>query len=56
MWSRELIKNKVLSIGLILVGIISVMIETDGVRDGTVLIFTLMIGIPWFFAKENWCT
>ena len=50
MWRTDLIKNKVYSVGLILIGIIPVLIE----GDATVLVFFLMIGIPLFFAKENW--
>lgn len=50
MWRTDLIKNKVYSVGLILIGIIPVLIE----GDATALVFFLMIGIPLFFAKENW--
>lgn len=50
MFRHELIKNKLYSIGLILIGIVPVLIE----GDATALIFFLMIGIPLFFAKENW--
>lgn len=42
--------NKIMAIVFILTGWFS--IKIDG--DGTVFIFTLMIGIPMFFDKENW--
>lgn len=44
------LKNKIMSVALILLGFLSSRI--DG--DGTVFIFTLMLGIPLFFEKENW--
>lgn len=50
MWKRELIKNKVYSAVLISLGAITVPIESDA----TAFIFLLMIGVPLFFAKENW--
>lgn len=50
MWKHELLKNKLYSIALISVGALSVPIEWDA----TAFVFTLMIGIPLFFAKENW--
>jgi hypothetical protein len=50
MWRRELLKNKIYSVLFILLGALSVLIE----YDGTFFIFTLMIGLPLFFAKENW--
>lgn len=46
----KLLKNKVYSALLMLVGYLS-MLLLEG--DGTVFILTLMIGIPVFFAKEN---
>lgn len=49
MWKRELIKNKVYSLILIAIGALSILIE----YDGTFFIFTLMLGIPLFFSKEN---
>ncbi len=52
MWKRELLKNKIYSLLLILIGALSVLIE----YDGTFFIFTLMLGISLFFAKENWFT
>ncbi len=52
MWRRELLKNKLYSIILIGIGALSVLIE----YDGTFFILTLMLGLPLFFAKENWIT
>ena len=50
MWKRELIKNKLYSVALMVVGGLSVPIE----YDATAFIFTFMVGIPLFFSKENW--
>lgn len=50
MWRRELLKNKLYALVLILMGLVPILIE----RDGTFFIFALMIGLPLFFAKENW--
>ena len=47
---RELLKNKLYALVLILIGLVPILIE----RDGTFFIFALMIGLPLFFAKENW--
>lgn len=44
------LKNKLYAIGLIACGIGTWMLSTDA----TMLIVTLVIGIPLFFAKENW--
>lgn len=52
MWRRELIRNKIYSLILIGIGALSVLIE----YDGTFFIFSLMLGLPLFFAKENWIT
>jgi hypothetical protein len=52
MWRRELIRNKIYSLILIGIGALSVLIE----YDGTFFIFSLIIGLPLFFAKENWIT
>lgn len=46
----ETILNKLWSIVIVLVGVLSVIPE----NDITGLIFTLLIAIPLFFAKENW--
>lgn len=50
MWKKELLKNKLYSIALVSVGALSISIE----YDATAFIFTLMMGLPLFFAKENW--
>ena len=50
MWKKELLKNKLYSVALISVGALSIPIE----YDATAFIFTLMMGLPLFFAKENW--
>ena len=42
MWKRELIKNKLYSVVLMVLGGLSVPIE----YDATAFIFTLMVGIP----------
>ena len=52
MWRRELLKNKLYSLIIIGIGALSVLIE----YDGTFFIFALMLGLPLFFAKENWIT
>ncbi len=44
------LKNKIMAVFLMLLGWLSSKI--DG--DGTFFLFTLMIGIPLFFEKENW--
>jgi hypothetical protein len=44
--------NKILAIGLIGIGIASWKL----LDDGSFMIFTLMIGLPLFFAKKNWTT
>ena len=50
MWKKELLKNKLYALVLILIGLVLILIE----RDGTFFIFALTIGLPLFFAKENW--
>lgn len=52
MRKRELLKNKLYSLILIAIGVLPILLD----RDGTFLIFALMLGIPLFFAKENWIT
>lgn len=52
MWQRSLIKNKLYALVLMLIGVVPILID----RDGTFFIFTLMLGLPLFFAKENWIT
>ena len=50
MWKRELLKNKLHALLLVIIGALSILIE----YDGTFFIFALMIELPLFFAKENW--
>lgn len=52
MWKQKLLKNKLYALLLVMIGALSIFIE----YDGTFFIFTLMIGLPLFFAKENWIT
>ena len=46
---RRTYKNKICVVVLILIGILSTVISDDA----TVLVFTLLIGIPLFFVKDN---
>lgn len=46
---RRTYKNKICVVALILIGILSTVISDDA----TVLVFTLLIGIPLFFVKDN---
>lgn len=50
MWKRELIKNKVHAVILLILGALTVPIEWDV----TFFLFTLLICLPLFFSKENW--
>lgn len=50
MWKRELIRNKIYAVLMVLVSLPVVILE----RDGTVLLLSLFFGVPMFFAKENW--
>lgn len=43
-------KNKLIALALITLGALSVGLE----KDITFLVFTLLIGIPLFFSKDNW--
>ena len=52
MWKKELLKNKLYALLLIIIGALSIPIE----YDGTFFILTLMLGLPLLFAKENWIT
>ncbi len=47
---RELLKNKLYALILIGIGWLSIIPE----RDGTFLVFALMLGLPLFFSKEKW--
>lgn len=44
------LKNKIMATIFILLGYLSTKLE----GDGSAFIFTLMLGLPLFFAKENW--
>ena len=46
---RKLFKNKVYSITLMLVGYVSMRL----LNDATFFVFTLMFGLPVFFARRN---
>lgn len=50
MWSKETIKNKIYALVLIGIGALSILPE----NDATACIFFCLIGVPLFFAKENW--
>lgn len=50
MWKKKLLKNKLYSVVLVSIGALSIPIE----YDATAFVFTLMLGLPLFFAKENW--
>lgn len=52
MWRKETIKNKICALVLIGTGFFSIFLE----NDSTVFIFFCLIGVPLFFAKENWIT
>lgn len=52
MLNCNLIFNKLVALVLIGAGAFAVWME----GDGTFLIFALLIGVPMFFAKENWTT
>lgn len=47
---RRTIKNKLCAITLLIVGLIPLLVY----RDGTFLAFATVIGLPLFFAKDNW--
>ena len=46
---RKTWKNKLCVLALIMLGLLTPIIS----GDATVLVFTLLIGIPLFFVKEN---
>lgn len=50
LFKRDLIKNKIYSTLIMLIGYCSMLLANG---DGTAFIFTLIIGLPIFFAKEN---
>lgn len=49
--NRELIKNKIFAVILVLLGAFTMPIND---WDGTFFLFTLMFGVYLFFSKENW--
>lgn len=51
MWKRELLKNKIYALALIGIGVLSAVI--DGEVD--FLLFGILIGVPLFFSKKNFC-
>lgn len=48
----KLFGNKVYAALFILLGVASVFIG----KDGTFFVFSLMVGIPLFFARKDWVT
>ena len=46
---REILKNRILAVLLIIIGAFSLSIE----GDATFFVFSLLIGIPLFFSKED---
>lgn len=44
--------NKITALILIAIGIVSC--KVDIYHDATFLIFSLLFGVPLFFAKKNW--
>lgn len=50
LFNKKLLKNKVYSLGLMLIGYFTI-----GLLDGdcTAFVFTLLFGLPVFFAKRN---
>ena len=50
MRNKKLIRNKIHAVIIILLGALSVSVEWDA----TFFLFSLIMGIPLFFAKENW--
>lgn len=49
LFNKKLLKNKVYSLAIMLIGGLTIPI----LGDCTAFIFTLMIGLPVFFAKRN---
>lgn len=47
---RRTYKNKLCALTLVIIGIISMYLDTDG---GTIMTFMLLIGVPLFFSKQN---
>lgn len=47
---RELLKNKLFAIGMIGVGLIPLIVF----KDATILLLSVMIGVPLFVSKKNY--
>ena len=49
LFNKKLLKNKVYSLGIMLVGGLTIPV----LGDCTAFVFTLIIGLPLFFARKN---
>lgn len=49
MWKRELIRNKIYAVLMVLASLPVVILE----KDGTVLLLSLFFGVPMFFQAER---
>jgi hypothetical protein len=50
MWKRELIRNKIVALLFVVIGVIPVIFF----RDGTALVLCLLFAVPLFVAKKNY--
>lgn len=50
---RRTLKNKLWAMSLIGIGFISLIFSKD--NDGTILVLTIILGLPIFFSNENMC-
>lgn len=50
---RRTLKNKLWAMSLIGIGVISLIFSKD--NDGTILVLTIILGLPIFFSNENMC-
>ena len=50
---RRTLKNKLWAMSLIGIGVISLIFSKD--NDGTILVLTMILGLPIFFSNENMC-
>ena len=50
-FNKKLLKNKVYSLAMMLIGYFTI-----GIAEGdcTIFLFTLLLGLPLFFSKENY--
>lgn len=48
---RKTLKNKLWAMSLIGIGVISLIFSKD--NDGTILVLTIILGLPIFFSNEN---